>query len=123
MYDTGIYQDWIRGCNTGATWEICSKPTGNTVDGLCDMAGNVAEWAADTWSPHYNSDVPNDGSAWQGCWNNEDLFCEYRMFRGGSFEEPDLALQVFWRYNDGFPNFTADEYQHDLGFRCVRPHK
>jgi formylglycine-generating enzyme required for sulfatase activity len=32
------------GCGRNATWPVCSKPAGNTVQGLCDMVGNVGEW-------------------------------------------------------------------------------
>ncbi|MCG3172606.1 MAG: Hercynine oxygenase [Myxococcota bacterium] len=35
------------GCRRDATWPVCSKPEGASFSGLCDMAGNVAEWTAD----------------------------------------------------------------------------
>ncbi|MCP4675541.1 MAG: formylglycine-generating enzyme family protein [Deltaproteobacteria bacterium] len=35
------------GCGMFRTWPSCSKTPGNTVQGLCDMAGNVAEWIQD----------------------------------------------------------------------------
>ncbi len=32
------------GCGRKATWPVCSRPAGHSRDGLCDMAGNAAEW-------------------------------------------------------------------------------
>ena len=36
-----------RGCTRGTTWPVCSKPAGNTHQGLCDMVGNAWEWVVD----------------------------------------------------------------------------
>jgi formylglycine-generating enzyme required for sulfatase activity len=41
----------------------CSYPRGNTPDGVCDMAGNLAEWTLDTYSGNHNN-APGDGSAY-----------------------------------------------------------
>lgn len=32
------------GCGLGTTAAVCSRPDGHSASGLCDMAGNVAEW-------------------------------------------------------------------------------
>ena len=40
----------FKGCGTG-TAPVCSKPAGNTAQGLCDAAGNVWEWMEDRYHP------------------------------------------------------------------------
>ena len=35
------------GCRRGGPWPVCSKPAGHSIEGLCDVLGNVAEWTTD----------------------------------------------------------------------------
>jgi formylglycine-generating enzyme required for sulfatase activity len=42
-----VMDDGGNGCGRGKSWPVCSKPAGNSISGLCDMAGNVFEWTAE----------------------------------------------------------------------------
>ncbi len=67
----------IAGCGAG-TAPVCSKPAGNTDQGLCDMAGNTWAWVQDAYHPSYDG-APSDGKSWNTPGER------YRVFRGGSF--------------------------------------
>lgn len=110
------------GCDTNRTWPVCSKPAGNTDQGLCDMAGNVWEWVRDWYHGAYDCErpplahncengghAPQDGSAW-------DDNGKYIVERGGSFNSDAFYLRASMRLRV-WP--TARSY--GLGFRCVRP--
>jgi formylglycine-generating enzyme required for sulfatase activity len=82
--ERAVMRDPVEGCEENTTWPVCSKPAGNTPDGICDLAGNVAEWILD--EVHNYADAPTDGSP----------FCETpdcldesvrRVTRGGSFRD------------------------------------
>ena len=60
--DRCIIDDGGTGCGGESTWPVCSRRTGDSISGLCDIAGNVAEWNATvTESLQY---PPIQGGAW-----------------------------------------------------------
>ena len=81
------------GCGEDHTWPVCSKRRGDSVSGLCDMAGSVWEWTS-SW---YDSDKKK------------------RVLRGGSWFY-DYFLYFRASYRSGY----SPDVRHDnFGFRCV----
>lgn len=93
-------------CGGKATMPVCSKPAGNTQQGLCDMAGNAWQWVEDWY--HVYSETPTDGSAPQAPG-------KYRVFRGGSWGCIDALARASFR-----GGYKA-AYRHGvLSFRVAR---
>lgn len=90
------------------TFPVCSKPKGNSRQGVCDLGGNVLEWTEDVWHDNYNG-APSDGSAWAGT-------SYRRVVRGGGWTMDSESVRASYRYNN--PQDTA--YSR-IGFRVVRP--
>ncbi len=85
-----MYGDGGYGCGADGTMPVCSKPAGNTAQGLCDMAGNVWQWVQDTYHYSYEG-APDDGSEFKG----KD---SRRVMRGGSFGSDDArSLRADYR--------------------------
>lgn len=97
-----------KGCGRASTWPICSKPKGNTKQGLCDMAGNAWQWVQDWHHGSYDG-APADGSAWEAPADTA------RSMRGGSWRFDGSMLGVADR-NLGDP----DSRRSDLSLRLAR---
>ena len=103
-----VFDDGGYGCGRKTSWGVCSKPAGNTPQGLCDMAGEVYEWVADAYHDSYEK-APTDGSAWA------DPAPKHRVVRGGSLSRKADYLYASLRgaAAPGNANVT-------LGFRPAR---
>ena len=105
----------LRFC--GTTMPVCSKPAGNTKQGLCDMAGNVEEWIDDQFESSYEY-AHGDGSASYGS-GMPGSESYTTVVRGGSYYSVphDYRLQTAGRFH-GVMNekVTSD----DVGFRIVK---
>ena len=97
------------GCGEDRTWPVCSKPSGNSAQGLCDLAGNVWEWVEDCWHTSYTG-APSSGEAWTS--NCSDA---YRVIRGGCWGNVAGYLRAAYRLR-----FTPGDRYRSLGFRCAR---
>lgn len=89
-----MHGDNYGGCDTGGTMPVCSKPGGNTAQGLCDMAGNVWQMTRDKYQDSY-AGAPADGGAFESA----DPGCT--VLRGGSFgSDVPRYLRADYRSND-----------------------
>lgn len=95
-----------QACGKYSTWPVCSKPAGNTAQGICDMTGNVMEWVADGSSRYL------DGAATNPLAKKGRL----RILRGGSWFG---AITRFLRLSARIAD-TPDIRMHDAGFRCAK---
>jgi formylglycine-generating enzyme required for sulfatase activity len=96
------------GCGLNSPWPVCSMQKGNTEQGLCDMAGNAAQWLQDWYHDSY-SRAPADGSAWNSSAGSA------RVVRGGSWRHgADFARSAFRAFS---PPGDSVGY---LGFRPAR---
>ena len=103
MYGNGGY-----GCGGNSTMPVCSKPAGNTQQGLCDMAGNVNQWVQDKFERSY-AGAPTDGSAFEGTGPG-------RVVRGAPFSDKTVRnLQTDYRIWTGPESRTPFQ-----GFRVAR---
>ena len=106
-----VYPASHYGCFTGTTAPVCSKPKGNTPQGLCDMAGNVAEWVHDRYHANYDG-APVDGSSW----DEPGASCNFcRVLRGDGFGGYKYSLRVSARFI--MPQESGSDH---AGVRCVK---
>ncbi|MBW2699672.1 MAG: formylglycine-generating enzyme family protein [Deltaproteobacteria bacterium] len=82
------------GCGRDSTWPVCSKASGNSVSGLCDMGGNVWEWNSSWYDSTKKTRVVRGGS-----WDFDDT----EFFRASNRDR----LNPSYRYNS-------------IGLRCGR---
>lgn len=88
---------------------IGSHPAGKTPEGIHDLAGNVAEWVSDRYSPSYEtSQAHNPRGPGVGGSN-------LRVLRGGSYAQARFRLRGAAR---GFAE--PSERRSTVGFRCAR---
>ena len=64
MYDVGATNPaWsLPGCGRQGPWPVCSRPEGNSAQGICDLVGNAWEWTEDAWT-ETDAEPARDGSA------------------------------------------------------------
>ena len=99
------------GCGARTTLPVCSKPAGNTAQGLCDMAGNVREWVQDKYQQSY-AETPADGGAFEARGSG-------RVLRGGAFSDSyRMGMSADFR-TDSRRYGNPFDHQADVGFRLA----
>ena len=87
-------------------------PTGSTVEGVEDMAGNVWEWCLDEYDAtfYHKSPVHDPINLWY-----RDVL-HPRVIRGGAWDSGRIFLRSALRFK-----FFPLDSSHSIGFRVVRP--
>ncbi len=112
-----ILEKGKRGCGTGITWNVGSKPSFRY--GLYDIAGNSWEWVHDWYSPSYKAcgadcQGKDPKGPCQGALNCPGHV--KKVVRGGSWWWPgSYALGHNRR-----PHFALNKPYHHFGFRCAQ---
>jgi formylglycine-generating enzyme required for sulfatase activity len=101
-------EEYLAACCWEEPIGTCQIPAGNTDQGLCDMAGNVAEWVQDTFHESYEG-APTDGSAWES--GNATI----KVSRNGSAYGSELSMR-----NTRRAAISASLESVGIGFRCAR---
>jgi formylglycine-generating enzyme required for sulfatase activity len=107
-FDPARCNSWEMGIR-GTTPVTQYAPHGNSPYGVMDLAGNVWEWCADWYDPHYYETSPlyNPTGPRAGI---------FRVLRGGAWSTDPEAKRVTHR---GYCYPTYDNVL--VGFRCVAP--
>ena len=124
--DCSLSNYWPRGENNqpaspciGDTTPVGSYPSGISVYGIHDMAGNVSEWVSDWFQEDYYENAPETDptgpdSGWVVDEEHPEGF-EATTARGGSHGSGKGSLKSHHRTPE-----PTDATSNGLGFRCVR---
>jgi len=110
---TVMYGRNAPGCGANSTMAVCSKPKGNTAQGLCDMAGNVFQWVQDQYGMFAYATAPVDGGAFQHAFQTD---ATARVVRGGAYGH---KLPDEFRADKRFNMSPANRID-AVGFRLAR---
>ena len=100
-----------RGCATGYTWPVGSKPQGASPYGVMDMLGNVQEWNSDLFNRSYYSTAPDKDPR-----GPDENFSTYRSLRGGTLVHGEGTEIYASMRSEAAP----DDAGFETGFRCAK---
>ncbi len=106
-----VWDEHTNGCGRDSTWPIGSRPEDRSPYGAEDMGGNVREWVADWYDPHYYAAAPAVNP--QGPPAEQSYG---RVVRGGSWAES--SRENFETTRRGW--FSPESRSDEVGFRCAR---
>jgi serine/threonine-protein kinase len=105
----------------GDTSRVGTYPAGASPYGVLDMAGNVAEWVYDFYSPHYtNAETLNPTGPLNSATFNH-------VVRGGSLGDAEINIRISKRSSVLGSNLSAQpdsnaylgDFSPRIGFRCA----
>ena len=107
----------------GDTNQVGSYPSGASLFGALDMAGNVFEWTNDYYDAEYYASGPASNPA--GPMSRTAYF--NRVVRGGSYADGEAEIRVSKRASVLGPNYSAElgseaylgDFSSRIGFRCA----
>jgi cysteine-rich repeat protein len=110
-------------CSNGEPRAVCSRPSGNSSAGLCDLAGNVWEWVVPAFDtpPDLSEDglrpypgLPDDGRPFRSAGYFPDLSGNHPI-RGGGF------WHTVAHWHRARARYAVEPWhkQNNIGFRCA----
>lgn len=108
--DLTVMSQGVPGCGENATSPVCSREADDSIDGLCDVVGNVREWVDDFYRPDYDL-APADGGP-----NNFPDETFSRSVRGASWRNGQSFRFTLYHRSPADPKEGYDF----IGFRVVR---
>jgi formylglycine-generating enzyme required for sulfatase activity len=113
IWSTGT-SSCYRIAEVGYELEVCSRPQGNTAQGLCDMVGNVPEYVEDDYHENYRG-APTDGRAWI-----EEPRTAWRVLRDCDWEWFPKSVCGIYRRVGTYLGHGNDDTSDTRGFRLAR---
>lgn len=101
------------GCGTKGAMNVCShSPAGDSPYGLCDMAGNAAEWVSDYFSYDYYSESPYFNPEGPSLAEVSSGYTSTHLARGGNWGSGTRDVRAAYRGSINTPTWKN-------GFRCA----
>ncbi len=112
-----LVHHFYRDCEIKSTSPVCSKPKGNTDQGICDMSGNVWEWTLDEYHDDYD-DLSSHDNAW--CINHDcqSKISTNHITRGGAWNNDMACSDLLWCSRNSV-RIAITDISNDQGFRVA----
>ena len=110
--NSGKKSSKLKGCGQGSAWRTCSKSSGTSQQGLCDMIGNVWEWTLDEYRPNYDRQQVTERAVCidPNCKDHSNI---QRVIRGGGYMTKVSGANATMRSK-------SDRPAAGIGFRVIK---